>query len=137
MLFLKVEFKKKLFMYDEKLVVEILHQILKSADTICLRFEPIKKSDDFAYSDTGLEKLDAICMQLIAIGESLKNIDKITKHQLLANYPETDWKGAMAMRDIISHHYFDIDAEIVYDVCENKINPLTNSIKHILNDFDI
>lgn len=122
-------------MFDKKLVIEILHQILKSADKIRLRFEPIKKSDDFLYSDAGLEKLDAICMQLIAIGESLKNIDKITKHQLLPKYPETDWKGAMAMRDIITHHYFDIDAEIVFDVCLNKINPLAKTIRHILKDF--
>jgi len=35
-----------------------------------------------------MEKLDAICMQLIAIGESLKDIDKITGGSLLTAYPE-------------------------------------------------
>ena len=43
---------------------------------------------------------------LIAIGESLKNLDKITGGSLLAKYPEVDWKGAKGARDIISHHYF-------------------------------
>ena len=33
-------------------------------------------------------------MQLIAIGESLKNIDKITNKELLEKYPQIDWKGA-------------------------------------------
>jgi len=37
-----------------------------------------------------MEKLDSICMLLIAIGESLKNIDKITKKSLLKQYPEID-----------------------------------------------
>lgn len=33
-------------------------------------------------------------MKLIAIGESLKNLDKITKSMLLIKYPEIDWKAA-------------------------------------------
>ena len=28
------------------------------------------------------------------------------------------------MRDIISHHYFDVDAEIIYEVCKNKIEKI-------------
>lgn len=101
-------------MYDTELVLEILKQIKTSTGTIQKRFEPIKQSEDFYSSELGSEKLDAICMQLIAIGESLKNLDKITKDKLLTNYPQVDWRGAKGMRDIISHHYFDIDAEIVF-----------------------
>lgn len=122
-------------MYDRELVREILLQILKSTETVITRFDPIKSADDFLSTDRGMEKLDAICMQLIAIGESLKNIDKITKHELLPKYPSIDWKGATAMRDIISHHYFDIDSEVVWDVCKNKIAPLANTIKEILDEF--
>jgi len=39
-----------------------------------------------------MEKLDAICMQLIAIGEALKNLDRITADALLLKYPQVDWK---------------------------------------------
>ncbi len=41
-------------------------------------------------------------MQLIAIGESLKHIDKLTNNTLLKNYPEIDWKAVKGMRDIIT-----------------------------------
>jgi hypothetical protein len=34
-------------MYDKKLALEILSQILKSAQTILKRFDPIKSPDDF------------------------------------------------------------------------------------------
>jgi len=37
-----------------------------------------------------MEKLDAICMQLIAIGEGLKNVDKITDNSLLHQYPDVN-----------------------------------------------
>lgn len=59
-------------MFDKKLVEEILLQILESAKRINKRFEPVESSDFFLASEAGLEKLDGICMQLIAIGESLK-----------------------------------------------------------------
>ena len=76
-------------MYDEALVQEILRQIRWSAHTIRKRFAPIKSSRDFLISDEGLEKLDAICMQLIAIGEAVKNLDKVTTGTLLPQYPRS------------------------------------------------
>ncbi len=60
--------------------------------------------DDFLVSDAGIDKLDAICMMLIAIGESLTNLDRVTDGKFLEKFPEVDWKGAKGMRDIISHH---------------------------------
>jgi hypothetical protein len=37
-----------------------------------------------------MEKFDSICMLLITIGESLKNLDKITNGKLLSEYPEIE-----------------------------------------------
>jgi uncharacterized protein with HEPN domain len=86
-------------MYDLELVKEILRQILWSAETISKRFEPITSPQEFLASDTTLEKLDAICMQLIAIGESAKHLDKVTNGELLAGYPQVEWKRVMGTRD--------------------------------------
>jgi uncharacterized protein with HEPN domain len=111
-------------MPEKALLVETLTQILGATERILKRFEPIKTSDDFLKDEAGLEKLDSICMQLIAIGESLKNVDKLTDKKLLPNYSAVDWKSVKGMRDIISHHYFDLNAEAVFDVCKNDINIL-------------
>lgn len=121
--------------YDRELVLEILSQIKNSLETILHRFEPIERIEDFTDSPWGMEKLDSICMQLIAIGEGVKKIDKITKGSLFSKYPQIDWKGVKGMRDIISHHYFDVDAEIIYEVCKNKIPELKDVILRILNDL--
>jgi uncharacterized protein with HEPN domain len=122
-------------MYDKEFVLEILSQLLKAIDTVIYRFAPVKTVDDFTDSSSGMEKLDAICMQLIAIGESLKQLDKITQYSLLCNYPEINWKGAKSMRDIIAHHYFDIDAEIIFGVCKNKIKPMRDVIAKIYEEL--
>ena len=66
-------------MFEISLVLDILNQINESIDKINKRFKPINSSDDFINSDAGQGVLDSICKQLIAIGESLKNIDKIMK----------------------------------------------------------
>ena len=121
-----------MYNYDIELVLEILSQIKDSLDIILYRFEPIKRVEDFTGSPWGMEKLDSICMQLIAIGEGVKKIDKITKGTLFSKYPQIDWKGVKGMRDIISHHYFDVDAEIIYEVCKNKISEFKKVIPEII-----
>ena len=123
-------------MFDIELEKEILSQIHQSTQTILKRFKPIQSMDDFTDTEEGLEKLDSICMQLIAIGESLKNLDKITNRSLLRKYPEIEWKKVIGMRDIITHHYFDLDAEVVFDVCENHIEDLAKTINKILEQLD-
>jgi uncharacterized protein with HEPN domain len=122
-------------MYDKSLVIEILIQILNASKTVAQRFKIVDSVDYFIDTLEGQEKLDSICMQLIAIGESLKNIDKITDKKLLEKYPQVDWKGAKGIRDIISHHYFDLDAEEIYFVCDTKLDTLIETIEKILKDL--
>jgi len=122
-------------MFDKKLVLEILEQIRDAIQTIQRRFEPILTVNDFTDSEAGVEKLDAICMQLIAVGEALKNLDKITENSLLPGYPDIDWKKIKGMRDIISHHYFDVDAGVIYDVCVHHIGKLGETIEKMINDL--
>ena len=122
-------------MYEKDLALSILSQVEQALHTTLDRFEEVQNVDFFTNSPKGAEKLDSICMQLIAIGESLKNIDKITNHSLLQKYPEVDWRGAKGMRDIISHHYFDIDANEIYFVCANKLQPLLRTVEQIKLDI--
>ena len=81
-------------MSDIELIGEILAQITEASRRIERRFEPITRPDDFLNSEDGVDRVDAICMMLIAIGECLKNLDKVTEGHLLSKYPEVDWKGA-------------------------------------------
>jgi len=123
-------------MYDKDLIRSILKNVAWSLDQIIKRFQSIQSSEDFLKDDTGLEKLDSICMQLINTGEALKEIDKLTGGNLLLNYPDIDWKKAKGLRDIITHHYFDIDAETVFIVCKERIPKMKKVIHQIKNDLE-
>ncbi len=122
-------------MYDRAHVIELLEQTIDAVSTVIERCECVDNVNDLIDTKNGQERLDAICMKLIAIGESLKNIDKITKGNLLANYPQIEWKKIKGIRDIISHHYFDLDAEIIYSVCKEHIKLLLETLRIILSDI--
>lgn len=121
-------------MHNTELVKEILTQIDTAIKTIQFRFEPVDSIDYFLDTPQGQEKLDSLCMLFIAIGESLKNIDKLTNKQLLLKYDAVDWKAIKGMRDVLSHHYFDMNAEAIYNVCNDELDTLHKIIIKILSD---
>lgn len=123
-------------MYNRELTAEIIRNIIWAIEQITKRFQAIETSEDFIKDDQGLEKIDSICMQLINIGEALKEIDKLTEGKLLVKYPAVDWKKAKGMRDIITHHYFDIDAEIVFTVCSEHLPEMKSVLERILLEIE-
>jgi len=115
--------------YNKELALHILTQIETAILHIQSRTAEIHCANDFLISPERMEKLDAVCMQLIAIGESLKGLDKVTNKELLATDTSIPWRKIMGLRDIIAHHYFDIDAEEIWWVIENGLTPLLHSIR--------
>ena len=122
-------------MFDKELVISILAQIDEALEKIASRAERIRSADDFTGSPAGMETLDSICMLFIAVGEALKNLDKITGGALLSQHSEIDWTGAIGFRDIIAHHYFDIDAEQVFWICAHELGPLSDAIKSMIKEL--
>jgi uncharacterized protein with HEPN domain len=120
---------------ENSLTREIFSQIDAAIETIKYRFEPVQKVDDFLDTPEGQEKLDSLCMLFIAIGESLKKVDKLTEGQLLERYPDIDWRSIKGLRDILSHHYFDMNAEAIHNVCNDELDDLHQTIKRILEDL--
>lgn len=70
-------------MYNSLLAYHTLDLIRESLEKILYRFSDITCADDFLLSESGMMKLDSICMKLTAVGESIKNLDKILKTTLL------------------------------------------------------
>ena len=118
----------------QMMVLSMLEDIQFSIELILKRFAKIETSDDFLSDEEGLEKLDSISMRLVAIGEGFKSIDKLTEKKLLAQYDTIDWKGVKGIRDILSHHYFDLDAEIIFNICDRYLNELLNVTQQMRND---
>ena len=122
-------------MHDEELLYYSLKRIASTIERIINNSQAIDDSQYYVLCPAGMERLESTCMLLLAIGESIKGIDKMTRKQLLPNYPEVDWKGAMGIRDIIAHHYFDIDESIVFDVVKNKLPGMLETINKMIEEL--
>ena len=68
------------------LALDILYDIQSAIERIQGRTKDIRSADDFLSSPEGMTLLDATCMLLIVVGESLKNLDKVTDGKLLPTY---------------------------------------------------
>lgn len=124
-------------MFDKLLLIEKLTQIDDALNRIERRFSSIKTVDRFLDSEQGLDMLDSIAMMLIAVGENFKKIDKDTDGKLLVSYPNINWSGVKGIRDVLSHQYFNIDAEEIFRICSRDLPDLHNAVKDMtqhLND---
>ena len=119
--------------------IAMVYETLKNIDTAITRLKERSKNihsvNDYLQSPNGMEKLDAACMVLIALGESVKTLDKLTEKELLPTYPSIDWKGVMGVRDIIAHHYFEVDPDAVFSIIKNDLEPLKEAIEFFKNQL--
>lgn len=92
-------------------------------------------SDDYYSSPDGMKNLAASCMLIEAIGEGIKQIDKITDGRLLVNRPEIPWKDVIGIRNHIAHGYFDIDGDMVLDVVKNDLDSLFEAINFFVDSY--
>jgi uncharacterized protein with HEPN domain len=122
-------------MSDTQLMDCIVVQILESINRIERRFSGVQTAEDFLKDDDGIDRLDGIILMLITIGENLKRFEKYGGKPLMREHPEIDWKGAIGVRDFLSHHYFDLDAEVVFQICLDRISGLKNAVTAILGSL--
>ena len=118
---------------DKANLEELLSFILQSIALIKSRFQNINSSNDFLLDDNGLMILDSISMRLQSVGEAIKNIDKKEQDLLLKVADKFYWSKIIKTREILTHHYIDIDAETIFNICDEKLDELEQKIKQLEN----
>ena len=74
----------------------------------------------------------AVVKKIEIIGEAIKNIPR----DVHAQYKHIPWKDIVGMRNKITHNYFKIDYEIVWNVVKEKLPALKNQIERVLKEMD-
>lgn len=120
-------------MYKKEHVLHLLRKIEQTLKRIIENSAGIDSYHFYYLTPAGMERLESTCTLLIAIGESIKGVDKLTNKELLQQFPSIDWKGAMGIRDIIAHHYFDLDAEIVYNVVKSNLPEMLVVVEEMIS----
>lgn len=114
-----------------------LLQIKKAIEQLQDWNKDIQNVDDYYSTPEGMKNLAASCMLIEAIGEGVKQIDKLTQSRLLDERPEIPWQDVIGIRNHIAHGYFDIDGDIVLDVIKNNLDELLAAINYFIIKFSI
>lgn len=125
-----------MFNKNKSEVIHLIGRIAEQLEIVCERCRNVQSVNDFLGSNEGMSLLDGVCMKLIAVGESIKNLDKLTERCLLINYPQIPWREVMGMRDIIVHHYFEIDADVIFATVRESVPELLKIINLIKKDIE-
>ena len=71
---------------------------------------------------------DAVIRNLEIIGEASGNLPE----QFQEAATEIDWRKIKGLRNILIHEYFGINLPIVWDVVQNKLDPLEAACRKLL-----
>jgi uncharacterized protein with HEPN domain len=115
-------------MYKDRQALDYLNDILESIEDI-KEFTSGMSYDDFI-KDKKTAK--AVVRSLEIIGEAAKKIPEPLKE---AN-TDVPWHEIVGMRNKISHEYFGIDLEIVWQSTQEDLHPLESAVRRILNDLE-
>lgn len=72
---------------------------------------------DFASFKRDYKTVDAVIRNFEIIGEASKNLPDFVKEK----YPNMPWREMYYLRNKVSHEYFGIDYEIIWDVATNYL----------------
>lgn len=118
---------------DKKDAKELLEFVIDSIQVVKKRMKSIQSIDDLLDTEEGQEKLDSILMRMQAIGEAIKNLDKRYSDLLSKQKDSSYWSEIIKMREMISHHYLNIDAEIIFNTIQSgELDELESHISHII-----
>jgi uncharacterized protein with HEPN domain len=106
----------KLFLQDIAKMIALLEQF-----TTGIEFE--------AFAGNA-EKQAAVTKMLENIGEAVKQIPK----EIRELYPAIPWSSIAGMRDILVHHYWDVDLETTWQVIQVDLPLLKVVINELLNE---
>ena len=107
--------------------VDRLHHIL---DSIAKIERYLQNSDLQKFKSSDLT-VDAVVRNVEIIGEAATCLDRGFKAQC----PNIEWRFATATRNRLIHGYFDVDAEIVWNMTQTDLPKLKTEIEKILENL--
>jgi uncharacterized protein with HEPN domain len=102
-----------------------LQAIVEASKKIKHFTKGLENADEF-YDDE--KTFDAVLMNFVVIGESVAKLSKACR----VEHQHIPWVKVKAFRNIITHNYFGVDAEEVWQIIQNQIPQLIKEVRKII-----
>lgn len=76
---------------------------------------------------------DALLYRLLVIGEAVKALPE----ELLGLQPDVPWREIARLRDLLAHHYYRVDAQVVRRTVEAPLEQLAAAVAELLATADL
>ena len=74
------------------------------------------------------KSVDAVLRNLEVIGEAARGVPE----SIRTTHPQVEWRKIAGLRDILIHHYFGVNLEIIWDILQNQLGRLEKDVRKIL-----
>lgn len=109
---------------SERTDLQFFQDILESAEAAS---EFVAGFDLEAFSSDRKTK-SATIRELEIIGEAASRVSTVKKD----SFPDVSWRLLKDFRNVLSHEYFGINDEVVWDIVQTKLPELIKQIKEII-----
>ena len=88
-----------------------LRDIVRSIDDIQAFVAGMTKSQFLKVESTDRKTYRAVCNCISTLGEAIKNLSP----EVTSKYDSVDWPGLAGMKDVITHQYFQVPLEFLWN----------------------
>ncbi len=105
-----------------------IEDILTSIDLI-EKYVKNRNKTDFCID---MQLQDSVIRRLEIIGEAVKNIS----HSIQEKYPAIPWKDIAGFRDVVSHAYFGVVPERIWEIVNRNLPVLKTQFQKIKSELE-
>lgn len=106
---------------------------LIDVEKACRKIVEYSDGHDLASFTADQKTFDAILRNLQIIGEAVKALPDWVRQIR----PEQEWTKIAGLRNLLVHHYFGLDEEILWDAVQNDVPKLLEAVSFILRDASL
>ena len=115
---------------DELRVPDFLAHILQAIERINTYTDDL---DEVGFLENKMVQ-DAVIRNIEIIGEAARNIEK-HHPDFASKHPDVPWEDMYWMRNRLSHGYFSVDLDVIWNTIQRDIPELEQKTKDVLAQF--
>jgi uncharacterized protein with HEPN domain len=107
---------------------ERLGDISEAAEGVRKAVQALERAEADSAEDEAQLAFDALLCRLLVIGEAVKALPA----ELLASQPQVPWSEIAKLRDLLAHHYYRVDAQIIGRTVDAPMDQLRHAVARLI-----